>query len=74
MAPSLAVVFSAFGIVLCTRDYNLAPSALVAAFSKISKASLTKTSVWQILTKNVADTHKDMCHTCAKRFLDMNLK
>ena len=37
MAPSLEVVLflAALGLVLRTRDYNLAPSALVVAFSKI---------------------------------------
>ena len=32
------------GLVLRNRDYNLAPSALVAAVSKISEVSLTKTT------------------------------
>ena len=37
MAPSLAVVLclAALGLVLRTRDYKLAPSALMAAVSKL---------------------------------------
>ena len=42
MAPSLAVVLAAVGLVLCTRDYNLAPSGLVAAVSEIKSGIFDK--------------------------------
>ena len=39
---------------LRTRDYNLAPLALEAAFGKISVASLTKTNNHQMVSFSVA--------------------
>ena len=44
LTSSSAIRLAALGLVLRIRDYNLAPSALKAAVSKISEASLTKTS------------------------------
>ena len=42
---ALTSSLATLGLVLCTHDNNLAPSALLAAVSKISEASLTKTKV-----------------------------